>query len=817
MASSSSLSSLSTPSNPSSQNSPPPSPPPGQWPTKYGYPADKAPNLPRDQSCYTPIRPSFPPLPNAPGFPVNQPRIDAIETFQRSKLNGFTTQDLVDLDVITDAKLKPSTLRTDRRIHRLFQGIRWETRPSRDHQRRNVYDLPKRDNLSGTWTYSNPLVQKAIQPALRIATQIMESVYSIWPLRFRHVISLSLESSSSDFQDSANPVFPVVLPWFVALMDYPGMTNIAASRVHPDDIRTDRKITKQLKTFSAVGAMTPQMLQSVQAQFNELVVQLAVKHKYQLGFSKLFEDPWTGQPVSMEYLGLTCEDKFDRIFTFLTYDHVEPLLRPDLSDCERMGLDCSLANLLIHETCHAIYKAICLKYATSSTHEPYFENEPVAELGFAMEKNVFGGLAERMIGDLHDLTIGYWLMLENTSIDIAYRSTDPLLIKPLFPLTQTLFPVKAEYFENIQQEDFWLACIAVYGWPALHARNLQEGVKIKYKRGGPRNRLDEYISRESVNRIKVADLRINEFRLSLATYTRQAAGTLTDVERGNIRISNSIIHHSVYEEIFWSRSVETRDFLNSVVDSLEYVSRGKSLEERRITLNEIVIFLQGAGTKHLLAVQAFNNLDPALQRDDRWEDLLRWNTGARQYAKGIYDLIKGDTAFLSTEDVLRHRVEFEFCRMLLFAPDDMPGIPGYSEEKHIMSIDQNLRLNELELLEGNLEVLDSEVDGSLYIEAVVLQFRSEERYKEFESQGLLMDQQAVNETFNQTARALATFTELRLSCDSAPGAGSEKIPRWANKLETWITRADAYLDLCRERQLQIDSQDVGQQGNQALA
>lgn len=97
-----------------------------------------------------PVRSTFLSLPNVTGISANQ-RIKNTrnEAFQKDNLLGFTTRELVDLDVITNAKLKPSTLDTSRPIHPLFTSARWEVTPSRDHQRKFLYPLPNRPGMSG--------------------------------------------------------------------------------------------------------------------------------------------------------------------------------------------------------------------------------------------------------------------------------------------------------------------------------------------------------------------------------------------------------------------------------------------------------------------------------------------------------------------------------------------------------------------------------------------------------------------------------------------------------------------------------------------
>ncbi|PVH87444.1 hypothetical protein DL98DRAFT_249087 [Cadophora sp. DSE1049] len=98
---------------------------------------------------FTPVAPTFPSLPTIPELsPAKQSYNADAQKFQRRYLKGFTTQELVDLDVITSARLKPGTL-ANRPLHRLFQSSRWERVPSWNHQRRHLYPLPNHPGMSG--------------------------------------------------------------------------------------------------------------------------------------------------------------------------------------------------------------------------------------------------------------------------------------------------------------------------------------------------------------------------------------------------------------------------------------------------------------------------------------------------------------------------------------------------------------------------------------------------------------------------------------------------------------------------------------------
>ncbi|CZT45350.1 uncharacterized protein RSE6_05653 [Rhynchosporium secalis] len=742
------------------------------WPPKYSPPEKQAPNLPTNRSCLTPVRPTFPgSLPKVPGLSQGTLLENAaVQKYQRDMLKKFTTQDLVNLDVITDAKLKRSTLST-RPVHKLFTRGRWEVSPSLDHARPKLYPLPNRPGLSGYWVYDNLYVKSAIMPALHIATKVMESVH--------------------------------MLPWFASLMNYPAMTDIPVNRISLEDQRDDALLVGRLKSFSPGGAMDAQMLRKTKTQFEKLVDLLITKHRYQLGFSKYCIDPWTGQSDSGT-AAITCRHQNSNdIFTFLSYDLIEPLLRDDLTDCERMGLEWAVANTLVHEVCHALYEAVLSMYRARHQEEAYLADQPVAELGYAMEHAVFGGIAETMRIPPDWSSIGYWLAIDHTCVDIAFRSIEPILIDPPLSQIQTFYPIKAEFFENMQQEEFWSACINVFGWSALHARNLQQGTTVKYMPGLPQNRRSAKVV-DSVDRFFAPNSRIRDLNITLAEYANQNSGTMTGVQRRNIQIGRKIVAHSVYEGNFWLQTVEMREFLDAVADSMEYVAKGRSQAERRQALDEICAFLETAETKHIVAIRTLRKLDRTLQRQNRLDDLLSWNRGARIYAKGCFDLISDDGAYMEKGTIIQRREAFEYCRMLLFAPTDTTTVPGYGEHPIILALDQNIQLGQVDLCRANLIELARVANGSMYVEAVGLAFESELVSLEFASRGVAMDLPALNSIFNGTTRALAILEQLEGMCKmdivemDVLDIDNKTIESWIITLATRINRGNKILDICRE-------------------
>jgi len=90
-------------------------------------------------------------------------------------MRGFTTLELMNLDVITDRQLQPGNLQNG--ILPLFDRKNWLTKQPAGWA--PFYTLsdwqPLPDGIAGDWLASNDLVWNTIQPSLQIASRILMS------------------------------------------------------------------------------------------------------------------------------------------------------------------------------------------------------------------------------------------------------------------------------------------------------------------------------------------------------------------------------------------------------------------------------------------------------------------------------------------------------------------------------------------------------------------------------------------------------------------------------------------------------------------
>lgn len=97
------------------------------------------------------------------------------ENYQVQNLHTFTTQDLVQQDVITDRKLKDSNLQNG--IHPLMTRDRWENAPpTLSFGRTQLYTVR---GGTGLWSSDNDEVWRVLEPCLKLATRTLLSMHTL--------------------------------------------------------------------------------------------------------------------------------------------------------------------------------------------------------------------------------------------------------------------------------------------------------------------------------------------------------------------------------------------------------------------------------------------------------------------------------------------------------------------------------------------------------------------------------------------------------------------------------------------------------------
>jgi len=133
------------------------------WAKRYGA----MPNS--HKSGLTPIDYLFPRQISA----AKQQELRESERFQQSRLYGFTTRELGQLDALCTRDLVPGNLQNG--IVPFLQRDSWEKVPAQpDFQRSRLYPVK---NGTGMWIADNDEVWKVLEPCVRVASRLLLSTY----------------------------------------------------------------------------------------------------------------------------------------------------------------------------------------------------------------------------------------------------------------------------------------------------------------------------------------------------------------------------------------------------------------------------------------------------------------------------------------------------------------------------------------------------------------------------------------------------------------------------------------------------------------
>lgn len=160
----------------------------------------------------------------------------------------------------------------------------------------------------------------------------------------------------------------------------------------------------------------------------------------------------------------------------IAYELVEPLLNPLLLPEDRALDNFRLAEDILHETAHAIgHQMVRMNKELDWTWcEPYFENEPIPELGFSATNHVFGGISLSVINpvDIKGYSSG-GIILYNwpTYKHEFYTETVPVLAPEKQKDWENIkyWPIPVSFFMGLQCEEFWDIYVRKFGSKASQA------------------------------------------------------------------------------------------------------------------------------------------------------------------------------------------------------------------------------------------------------------------------------------------------------------------------------------------------------------
>ncbi|KAF7946183.1 hypothetical protein EAE96_009186 [Botrytis aclada] len=566
-------------------------------------------------SGLTPLAPLFP---KAQMDPAEIELRNRIEDFQREQFDGFTSRELADMDVITDRKLKESTLNNP--ILPLFQQQRWELQPHQpDLTRDHMYPLIIDGVQRGDWSMHNPLVYERLKPVLQLASRTIMSMYT--------------------------------LPWFAALI-FGKRVAIDPARIRPKDEVPDNLVSFLPYNITDYGVVRKKMEQV----FDDLEENWNCK----FGFMSPDEDPRGPEyPIDPEdtlpdsVYGLTvtnyqymeyheAENKKWQIYVWLAYSRLESLFRNDLTTSERKMAEWAGAITLVHEIIHAI-NFVCPRTDGTRVENPddenppwFFDQEALAEAGYSFEVALNGGTV-RSLTTVRGMPYGHWFETIWPSVESQdlCGSKSITLMNPGPFNYQERFPIPASFYEDMQQREFWDHAVHRFGHKLFHYRSINHGVRLNF---------DIYTKNRTPIKFRdVSTIRIGPVTPELGHDDRvlkerwksvhAILGAQGEPEERKIAQSfgMSLLQSSKIENSFWTHEESQRRGVAAIFEHLKKES--VSEEEKLSSFTHLIGFLWTILQNHKNKIEALLKSGPAeipqlrIPSEERRRALLAWNRG----------------------------------------------------------------------------------------------------------------------------------------------------------------------------------------------
>ncbi|KAG4429548.1 hypothetical protein IFR05_014971 [Cadophora sp. M221] len=330
-----------------------------------------------------------------------------LEEYPRKRLKGFTTTELQRMEAL--APLDNRTWRHSLKnpINPIFNG-RWVTEADVPKHRGAI---PILGDHEGLWLMECPRIKNMMKPVLQLASRMLVNEYKLDALFHGRFESFYHPDPSQRARDNSR------LQRF-------------HSRSQQDRLSKPKAIDRDIKK---------------------------VAEMLQISFYSSYEDPITLKNMH-----------HNRVEIHLAIELAQPLLRDDLTTAELMGLRFRLATTLVHEFAHATRRAIELlnigpasRLKDNTLTEPYYQNEPLSELGCSFSSQFWGGNNFSMMRQIYNRggpglpNLGFFQNSFFTSRNAGYSTSRGA---PSLPP-----PVSAGELDPFYTYDFWVVLTSWYG------------------------------------------------------------------------------------------------------------------------------------------------------------------------------------------------------------------------------------------------------------------------------------------------------------------------------------------------------------------
>lgn len=277
-----------------------------------------------------------------------------------------------------------------------------------------------------------------------------------------------------------------------------------------------------------------------------------------------------------------------------------------------------------------------------------------------------------------------------------------------------------------------------------------------------------------------------DYRTNLATQLSQNSMQLTNLQRENTRFGWNVINNAIWEQEFWTRTRELRDYVTDMLTSLDYTMNGKTAAEREATLEKLLEYLRNVREKHLAAIQSLLMVEESSEspQKDRRDDLLKWNCGTRVYAREVLELAQA-AQHLNLAPFEEELLELDDCLMLLWSPDDSPDMVDLKRETTtIHSAIDKFNNNRFNSCLGDINSLRTAPDRSMFAESVARVLRSHLPVNLLPEDNRLQELTEMKMFFENRAKdtRLQEMKNVNLTLLS-------RLTKWGEHFDKWATAA----------------------------
>ncbi|CAG8950851.1 hypothetical protein HYFRA_00003068 [Hymenoscyphus fraxineus] len=480
------------------------------------------------------------PGPTSDGSPEEDMIVDQVAEYQKTNLKGFSISMLDDLGAWRLDPPRKNNLTCP--IHPLYRKENW-------YQEKPFQIVPgSENNYFGDWDVHNPLVWKAIEPVLRLATHLLLSAQ-----------------------------FSGVWQWLDGLLhgprDHIPQTEID-TRQAPKCAASDGNYVFHRSDKSNFEKAQNDIANTIANYRHDIKVSFGNESNLKSAWAYVGKVQDPGQPERVEttmYLNALAVRNL--------------IMMPDIRESQKMVQRFFLAAHLVHETMHALgasaharrpdlrslddggppefreydnQEGSMRSEGKSWEPEPFFEDQETSELGRSWEHTQFGGARLPLYTGDQELILGHVIGPRYPNWTDYYYMPRYISMRWRKPENfeagshADYFPIPTKYQEDMQQETFWQAYVPAIGQPAFRIP-LIWGVRITRPAG------EIPASQGSITPQSIAGPDLKEYNVGAAARLPRPPGPVTKELKNWWNQNNRRSRESAVKAVLRNNQIEKRD------------------------------------------------------------------------------------------------------------------------------------------------------------------------------------------------------------------------------------------------------------------